>query len=59
VEENVKTMSPRKSRERENSTISSNMESYLEFILAPKGVKYVVQADFEPLRRRGRKYGIT
>ncbi len=52
-------MSPRKSRERENSKISSNMESYLEFILAPKGVKYVVQADFEPLRRRGRKYGIT
>jgi hypothetical protein len=38
VEENVKTISPRKSRERENLKASSNMESYLEFILAPKGV---------------------
>lgn len=38
VEENVKTISPRKSRERENSKANGNMESYLEFILAPKGV---------------------
>lgn len=56
----MKTVSPRKNKEKEDYQMKNkHLKDYVEFIMGTEGTDYVLVADFERLRRRGKKYKIS